>query len=88
MNDGILGVFVLTLIGLTTSICTNFFIKKKVAALLLPVLIGCVTFQLLGYIYLGHFDPFFIISIIISGFVLLIISLLVNILFRYFRKGV
>lgn len=88
MNDGVLGIIVLILIGLTTSIATNFFIKKKVGALLLPVLLGCVTFQFLGYIYLGYVDPFFIVSTIVSGIVLLIISFIVNISFKYFRESV
>jgi membrane protein DedA with SNARE-associated domain len=86
MDEGTTGIFVLIIISLIVSITAHAKIKKFLLALIVSVVISCISFQVAVYIHSGYLDPFFIIAVLTSSLIIGIISTLVGLSFIYFRN--
>jgi hypothetical protein len=87
MNEGTVGILVLIMISIIVSIATHAMVADFSRALAISVIISCIAFQVASFIHIGYLDPFFIIAIVTSSFIIGIISSLVGLPFYIKRKN-
>ncbi|MCQ8877085.1 hypothetical protein NQT69_03405 [Pseudoalteromonas shioyasakiensis] len=80
MNEGIIGIFVLVTIATISSIASHLLIKQYFVAIVISGLIGTLLFQLSAYLYAGHLDPFFLVTVFVSFLAICVISSLIGLI--------
>lgn len=77
-------------IFIVVSIVVSVLLHKKqinyILACILSSIISSMTYQLLGVIFMGYLDPFFIIAFIHTTIIAFIIAIIVGIPFLYVRR--
>jgi len=88
MDDSLIGIVSLVVISVSFATVVHLRVNNYWSATFISALLSVVMLQVVFYIELGYLDPFFLIAIAISGIVALIISALVGILIKAFRKKI
>ncbi len=60
--------------GVIVSCACHVVIKQPAASITMSALFSAITFQIIGYLVIGYFDPFAIIAFFFSGILYLAIS--------------
>ena len=67
MSESTLGILVLLVTSVGCSTVFHFLIHSFIKACVTSAFVASILFQILGYFYVGHLDPFFIIALIVGA---------------------
>ena len=78
MEESNIGIFVLLVIGVTSSVLAHYFIKRTLAAVIASACVGSLLFNLFTYYKLGFTDPLMIVALINAFAVVCVLSYLIG----------
>lgn len=82
MNEGTVGLIVLSIIALASAFFWNKKEELAKKANIKATITTVILFQIAAYVHLGHLDPFFPIAMVITGVIAFITSAVVGKLYR------
>ena len=79
-------ILVLVILVIVVSCVTYTLLKKYLVAAVFAAFISTILYQVITYFFIGRLHPFLLMALIFGFCWALIISLIVGLLFLYFRK--
>lgn len=86
MSDGAVGIILFVIITVIVSALVHRWTTRFWIGCLVATAISVVGFQLLAYAHAGHFDPFILIAIPVSGLLGFLVSILVGKVIESMRR--
>jgi len=88
MDDSLLGIVTLVAISVSLAMIFHLRVNSYWLATFVSTFLSVVILQIIFYIELGYLEPFFLIAMATSGIAAFVVSALVGMLIKAFRKNI